>query len=474
MNFYLALLVCFVIACTPKTTQEVVETKEEVQEIQRPEEPSNPCTTLNELSAAKRDEVETAYVLYKDLVKQKNYIEAFPLWEKAYYGAPAANGSIKYQFEDGLKIYKDFYDKAETEDQKKIYYDSIQSIYTKRGECFPEPGYLEGRRAFDMYYYYPDAASEDEIYSLFKKAVDAKGEKVDYFVVNPFTKLLSDRIISKSIPLDEGQKYTSALLDAIDYGTSSGKNKEAWGIINDYAPARLENLEGIKGLYECSYFENKYYAEFLANPSDCDVISRTAGLMLWGGCTTDNEKIKEIKAAKATHCYTPPPEPGPLRTAYNFLEAGQYPEAIEAFDKFVSITDDAQKKAKYTLVNAKIYYANLKNFSKARKYALDAAGYRGAWGEPYILIGKLYASSGPLCGPGRGWESQIVTWAAIDKFEYAKKIDPATAQEANKWINTYKQYMPTKEDVFFRQLKTGQSFTIPCWIQEKTTIRTSD
>ena len=236
----------------------------------------------------------------------------------------------------------------------------------------------------------------------------------------------------------------------------------------------MENLEGVKGLYDCSYFEKKYYAEYLANPTDCDVIGRSRGLMLYGGCDPNSDKIKEISAAKETNCYTPPPPPGPLRIAYDLLADGKYPESIEAFQNFVSQTNDIDKKAKYTLVIAKIYYANLKNFSKARKFAREAAEYRANWGDPYILIGKLYASSGPLCGPGRGWDSQIVTWPAIDKFEYAKKIDPSVTDEANKWINTYKQYMPTKEDVFFRQLKVGSTFKVGCWIGESTKIRTAD
>ena len=123
---------------------------------------------------------------------------------------------------------------------------------------------------------------------------------------------------------------------------------------------------------------------------------------------------------------------------------------------------------------SKIYYAHIKNFPAARKYALEAAEDRPNWGEPFMLIGKLYASSGPLCGPGRGWDSQVVTWPAIDKFNYAKKIDPSVADEANEWARKYRQYMPKKEDIFFRQLKAGQSFKVGCWIQETTTIRTAD
>jgi len=123
---------------------------------------------------------------------------------------------------------------------------------------------------------------------------------------------------------------------------------------------------------------------------------------------------------------------------------------------------------------SKIYNAHLKNFSQARSYALKAAEVRPEWGEPYIVIGRLYASSGPRCGRGRGWDSQIVVWPAIDAWNKAKSIDPGVRDEANKWINRYAQFMPNKEDVFIRNLQVGESFYVGCWIQRSTRIRTSD
>jgi hypothetical protein len=113
----------------------------------------------------------------------------------------------------------------------------------------------------------------------------------------------------------------------------------------------------------------------------------------------------------------------------------------------------------------------MRNFPLSRKYALKAAGYKSGWGDPYILIGKLYASSGPLCGPGTGWDSQFVTWPAIDKFEYAKKLDPKVLSEANKLINAYERYMPEIGEIHQRLKKEGQAFYVGCWINETTTIR---
>lgn len=474
MRYLLSLttILCLIIACTPKVTEQVVEEKV-VEKVQEPVADSNPCVTLDELSPSVKDEVETAYVLYRDQVKQKNFEAALPLWEKAYYGAPAANGRIKYQFDDGLKIYKYMYDQA-TEDQiKRQYLDTIMSIYNKREECFGEGDYLAGRKAFDMYYYYNAHSDEDEIYALFKQSLDGQGADTDYFVVNPFTKLLSERIIGEKISVDEGRKYANTLWSVIEKGNASGKNKEAWEIINAYAPVRLENLEGIEGLYDCSYYEDKYLAAFRADPENCEVINKAYGRLLWGGCDKNSAAVTEVGQGKKTHCYVAPPPDGPLKRAYTAYTEGRYKEAVGLFDEFVAKTSDPAKKFKYLMLIAKIYYGDIKNYPTSRKYAREASKLNPNSGEPFLLIGKLYASSGPLCGPGTGWDSQIVTWPAIDKFEQAKR-DPAVAAEAKQFIRTYKQYMPSKEDIFLRGIKAGSSFKVACWIQENTKVRTAD
>jgi len=463
----------FYFACSPKVAE---ETKEEVVTKPIKEEPKGPCTTLSQLSPSKKDEAETAYVLYRDFYKTKEFEKALPLWKKAFALAPAANGRIKYQFDDGVGIYKGLIEKETDEATKKAYVDEIMKIYDKRTECIGDEGYSLGRKAFDNYYYFSAYSSEDETFKTFKQAMDLKGEKADYFVINPFAALLSDRVLDERISHEEGRKYAKRIFAAVEYGKANCKKDcEAWDIVNDYAPAKMENLEGVKGFFDCDYFSNKYHALYLSNPTDCETINMAYGRMLWGQCEKTDPLVTEVKNARQANCYTPPPpKESTLRQAYDAYTEGRYNEAITLFDAFVRKTTDPEKKAKYTLLIAKIYYGDIKNFPKSRKKALEAASFRANWGEPYILIGKLYASSGPLCGPGRGWDSQIVTWPAIDKFEYAKKIDPASAQEASKWISQYKQYMPTKEDIFIRSLKAGSTYKVGCWINENTKIRTAN
>lgn len=470
-NAWIVLLVSAVCACSPKTTEPVVETTP-VKEEPVVEEALTPCTTLNQLSASDKDQAETAFVLYRDQVKAKNFEKALPLWRTAYKLAPGSNGRIQYHFNDGVKIYTELYKKADSEASKLAYMDSVMMVYDKRVECFGDPSRNKGRKAFDRYYNFYEHSDLDETFQLFREAVMEKGEKADYFVINPCSKLLYDYVVQEKISKEEGAALAKTLAKAIKYGNANCGNKcEAWDIISAYAPNRLEALEGVDGFYDCDYYADKYYAEYLADPTNCEVIELAYRRMLRGKCDANDSRLIEVKAAKDKNCYTPPPPAGPLKQAFTAYTNGDYKGAVSLFESFVDKTQDTEKKAKYTLLIAKIYYGDIKDFAKSRFYAKKAAGYKANWGEPYILIGKLYASSGPLCGPGRGWDSQIVTWPAIDKFRYAKKIDPSVATEANKWIATYSKYMPSREDIFQRSIKEGSAFKVGCWINENTTVR---
>jgi len=59
----------------------------------------------------------------------------------------------------------------------------------------------------------------------------------------------------------------------------------------------------------------------------------------------------------------------------------------------------------------------------------------------------------------------------IDK---AKAVDPSVEELARTKINTFSQYFPLKETTFFYDLAEGDSYTVGCWINETTKVRTSD
>lgn len=463
----------WVVACTPKVTE--IKPAETVV-VPEKKEPKGPCITFDDLAPHEKETAENAFVLYKDFLKSKNYGEAMHYWKIANSMAPGSNGRAKNHFEDGASLYKQLHDSTNDMSLKRKYVDTIMSIYDMKKKCFGDEAYINGIKAFDYYYNYPGYVDDETIFNLFKSNFDIKGKNADYFVVNPFTKLLFDRIVDGKTSKDEGRKYAELIFQTVEHGltTCKGKICEAWQVIDEYAPTRLEGLEGIDGFYGCEYYTKKYYPMFQANPDSCDIINLVYARLLRGGCLATDVKITELKQVKATKCYVAPPSLSCAAQGYEDYSQGKYTNAVESYQKCADQATDSETKAKYLLLIAKIYYRDLRNFAKSRKYALDAAKIKSGWGEPYLLIGNLYASSGPLCGTGRGWESQVVTWPAIDMWNKAKSIDPSSSREASALISRYWQYMPKKEDIFFRNLKAGSSYFIPCWIQESTTIRTSD
>ena len=474
--------------CSKQTTEalEKTETVEEKVPEPKPQKEEPGCATWNNKS--NQEEIMTNHVLYRDQVKllkaeqrkgasadstkiERLINEAFPIWQKAFKAAPAADGKRAYHFEDGITFFEYYYQKEGDGISPDSALQSIMSLYDGRMLCYGEEGYIFGRKAFDYFYKYPGKASDEEMWSLFKKSLDTDGKKANYFILNPMTALLTNGVIEEKISVEDGREYQQKIKEALEYGLANCKGDgecAPWKIIEEYVPARLEQLEGIQGFYDCAYFKEKYFPEFEAAPSDCDAITRVLSRLNYGGCNQEDAEFQRVLTAYNSNCRQ---ASSPTVTCRSLISEGKFSDAIDCYKEKAEATTDNEKKAQYLLVIAKIYYGELKRFSLSRKFALEAASVKPGWGNPYILIGKLYASSGPLCGPGRGWDSQIVTWPAIDMWYKAKKIDPSVSSEANKLIGRYTQYMPSMEDIFQRGLKVGSSFKVPCWIQENTTIR---
>lgn len=468
--------VLFLASCSPKTVEKTTsppaETIDKNTDVDKPR--LTPCVTFDDLSPADKDKAETAYVLYKDMINLKNYTTAYSLWKVAYNLAPGSNGKVKSQYDDGVAIYTDLFNNTQDSILKQNYVDTINTLYAKRLECFGPDPYVEAKKAFDFYYNFQDYIDQEELFNLFASASDAKPNKADYFIVNPFARLLYDRVLDGTTDYETGSRHAVQLLNSIDHGlsTTKGEYLESWNVINDYAPPLLEALEGFDGFYDCDYYTKKYYKLYKDNNEECEYVNLAYSRMLRGGCPLANAEVVEMQELINTRCYVAPPPSSDIKLGNQAYQEGRYKDAVNHYEDYIAKTESDENKAKFQLLIAKIYYRDLKSFSKSRKYALDAAKNKSNWGEPFILIGKLYASSGPLCGPGRGWDSQIVTWPAIDKFEYAKRIDPSVSSEANKLINTYEKYMPSVEDIFSRPgINKGDSFFVGCWIQENTTIR---
>lgn len=120
----------------------------------------------------------------------------------------------------------------------------------------------------------------------------------------------------------------------------------------------------------------------------------------------------------------------------------EYSKAIN-FLKEGENLEDPDDRADCLLYIAECY-RNTKNYSSARSYALKSAIERPTDGNPYIMIGDMYAASSKDCG-SNDLEKKAVYWVAVDKYNKAKQIDPSVANIANERIKSYAFYYPRKK-----------------------------
>ena len=108
--------------------------------------------------------------------------------------------------------------------------------------------------------------------------------------------------------------------------------------------------------------------------------------------------------------------------------------------------------------------------SSAKSNCLKAGQLRKDWGNPYLYLATLYADAAGDCG-ANAVEKNAVYWAAINKLNYARSVDPSISDKASKLISIYKGAVPDKGVAFQLGFKEGDSISIGCWINETVTVK---
>ena len=229
-----------------------------------------------------------------------------------------------------------------------------------------------------------------------------------------------------------------------------------------------EGIEkGFEPFANCNDLVRIYQPKFDKNPNDTELLKKITYML-------DKKKCVEspLYFDAIVNLYKAEPSP---ESAYLIgkilLKQKRYMEAIPYMQDATKMENkDKVDDAYMFLANA---YHALGKLAEARNMARKAIEINPHNGEAYVLIGDMYAESAKKCG-SNDLTSKVAYWAAVDKYIQAKKADPELTEAMNKRIAIYKAHFPTTETLFFYDLKAGDSYTVPCWINEKTTVRASN
>ena len=407
--------------------------------------------------------------IYTEYVKTNNFKDAYPAWKAVFDEAPVAQIST---YTNGAKILRALIAAEKDGAKQKEYFNLLMKVHDQRIQYLDQlnalarrnkttKGDILGAKAHD----YLSMGGQDinEAYKYFAEAVSLEKQNLPYYVLMEFVD-----VSARKAKTDDAHKeqLVQDYIAASGYANEAVKAAQKENVKKNYQTAK-DNIDAYfinSGVATCDNLQQIYAPKVEENKSNIDYLKSVITVMQKLGC-------REAEAYFAASEYAHAIEPT-AATAFGcgamYYKKGDIDKSVQYFDNAIELEEDLNQKADYCYTVATILNGN-KQLSKAKQYARKSIEYNGANGKPYILIAQMYASS-----PNWSDEAALnkcVYFAAIDKLQKAKSVDPSVEEQANELIRTYSAYTPKDEDLFFIGIKKGQAVTIGGWIGETTTVR---
>lgn len=397
--------------------------------------------------------------LYRENIRNNDFATAHGYWVQVFDECPKSSKNI---YLDGAKIYRDFLDKAESPQRKAELADTLMQIYENRILYFGEKGKVRGFQGADLLKYRRNDGIEfvQKGYDYLKESIALNEEEV--------SKATLPTLLSASITLFKDGKLTANQTIEDYILVSSLIDKMILEKPGDTKlPELKQNLDNNfvnEGPGNCETLIAYFTEQHKTKKEDVTFLTMLTNLLSARGCTDSDLYFTSIKDLFKLA----PSAESAVKIALYARDRGKNSEAVDYFKQALEMETDESKKADYYLGLA-VSFQKLGEKVKSREAALKAASARSGFGEPYILIGQLYADSKNDCSGEK--LPNAVFWVAVDMFNKAKSIDPTLDERANKLIMTYSPYYPDKEKAFFENILEGSTYTIGCWINESTRVR---
>ncbi len=406
--------------------------------------------------------------IYAEYVKTGNFKDAYIPWKEAYTECPKAQ---VLTYTNGVKILRWFISNETDATKRAAYVDELMAIYDQRLKYLDDlnslvrtpasEGSVLGMKAHDYISYSKDL-DIDKAYEMLSQVISMEKEKTDYYILQDFIGVSAEKY--KADP-NHKEQFIEDYQICVGYADILCQNaSEKMKSVTTTTKNNIEATFINSGAATCENLQAMYAPKIEENKSDLDYLKKVVSVMKMFKCT---DQDAYFKASEYAHAVSPTAETA-VGCAYMYYKKGDLDKAVQFFDQAIELEEDPIKKSEEAYNTAVVLFSK-KQLGKARTYANKAISYNEHNGNAYILIAKMYASS-----PKWSDESALnacTYYLVIDKLQRAKSVDSEVAEEANKLIGTYAAHTPKAEDLFFLNLKKGDTITIGGWIGESTVIR---
>ncbi len=403
--------------------------------------------------------------------KQKDYESAEKCFEIVYSECPKCSKNV---YSNGAEILAYKLGKETDAQKKEQLFDKLMKLYDDRVKYFGKDKkydkyYILGKKASDYIQYVPESKNDPEkevAYKWLGEIIENKKE------ATPAMVLQQRFYLSLNMYKKKKDSFRDAFLS--DYLLVSGYINEKMAALEENNPdlpsyqaakADIDQNFASSGAADCKTLDDVYGAKIEANKNDKDFLNMVLALYALADC---EESATYFKAAAYKHKIDP--SAGSARgLASQSIKNKDYNKALTYLNDAIALETKNSEKSKLQYIIATIY-RDMKNPSSARAAAQKAISFDRTNGKAYLLIGNLYVMFNNDISDD-AIIRQTAYWVAVDQWEKAKQASPAVASEANRLIAKYKPYFPAADQLFMRNLTKGQPFTVPGWINEKTTVK---
>ena len=380
----------------------------------------------------------------KEAVDNKNYKAAAGYLKILLEQSPAAAQGI---YTNGIKLYKNQINRAENDEQRAMFIDSLLYVYDVRLQAFGDhskygKAYILDRKAREYLTYKSD--DREGVRKIFNEAIAATEEKTGKpdleLVAIYFSNLCEDYkndLVAADAVIADYDRFTPAF-DGADGESAELKNQ-------------FDSAFGASGAASCENLEALFSKKLAAEPENEALLGQAVSLMSRANCDSDfffqtAEKFYAIKPSSETALFL----------AQGFQNRSEFEKAMKYLNEALAAeTDSAEKEKLY--VRIALISMQMGNQSDAMAAAKEIKALNAENGYAYYIMGQCYASSanGEFAG-------QACFWAAYDTMSKAVELlgsEPQILEAAKKMMAAYRGSFPTKEECFFNEVQQGASYT---------------
>ncbi|MFC0261923.1 hypothetical protein [Fontibacter flavus] len=400
---------------------------------------------------AKAREYNAAYV---DYMKSEQFVEATKPLNWLLVNVPNLNESI---YINGVTVYNGAATKTSDAAKKKVYQDSVITIFELRKEQYDnEARWIENKAYYAYNFYKNDKEKLAETIKDFDKVIELNGKFGTVNLLAYYYDLIYRHYaMNKAYTKEEVVNKYDAITAILEAAEANGSDVSTPAGTRDQLIVAME-------LIDCNFIENTLGTRFKANPNDEKLANQIFKYSVQYKCLNTEAFTMALEYIDNNN---PSFSTSQVR-AMRYMQNREYDKAQPILEKALTLAENNTQKADVHFDLAKVH-AQLGRKSAARTSAREAANLDAEkTGDAYTLIGQLYMGSFNDC---KGGESRAKDYsiyiAAYNAFQRAGNSEGMRDARAR---------FPSKEELFTEGLQVGQSISTGCWIGETVTLATRD